>query len=40
VDVWLAPFRRFWSVQVDALKRHLDHMDQPTPTKRKAKRRR
>ncbi len=24
VDVWLAPFRRFWSAHVDALERHLD----------------
>jgi hypothetical protein len=28
VDAWLAPFRRFWSAHVDALERHLDHMDQ------------
>ncbi|MBV8864243.1 MAG: winged helix-turn-helix transcriptional regulator [Acidobacteriaceae bacterium] len=27
VDAWLARFRRFWSAQVDALERHLDHMD-------------
>src|ERR1051325_70853 len=27
VDAWLAPFRRFWSIQVDALARHLDRMD-------------
>ena len=33
VDAWLAPFRRFWSVHVDALERHLDRMDQSTPTK-------
>jgi DNA-binding transcriptional ArsR family regulator len=42
VDAWLAPFRRFWSAHIDALERHLDHMDQidqPTPTKRKARRR-
>ena len=32
VDVWLAPFRRFWSAHVDALERHLDRMDQSTPT--------
>ena len=46
LDAWLAPFRRFWSAHVDALERHLDHMDrmdQPTPkqstsTKRKTKR--
>ena len=35
VDAWLAPFRRFWSAQVDALERHLDRMDQPTARKRK-----
>jgi len=34
VDAWLAPFRRFWSVRVDALERHLDRMDQSTPTKK------
>ena len=38
VDAWLAPFRQFWSTHVDALERHLDHMDEPTPTKRKTKR--
>jgi DNA-binding transcriptional ArsR family regulator len=37
LDAWLAPFRRFWSERVDALERHLDRMDPPTPTKRKAK---
>ena len=32
VDSWLAPFRRFWSVHVDALERHLDRMDgRPAP---------
>ena len=35
VDGWLAQFRRFWSAHVDALERHLDRMDQSTPTKRK-----
>ncbi|HUD12201.1 MAG TPA: metalloregulator ArsR/SmtB family transcription factor [Terracidiphilus sp.] len=40
VDAWLAPFRRFWSAHTDALERHLDHMDQSTPTKRKTRRRR
>jgi hypothetical protein len=40
VDAWLAPFRRFWSAHVDALERHLDHMDQSTPTKRKTRRKR
>ena len=27
VEAWLAPFRRVWSARVDALERHLDHMD-------------
>ncbi len=27
VDAWLAPFRRYWSAHVDALERHLDHLD-------------
>jgi DNA-binding transcriptional ArsR family regulator len=45
VDRWLAQFRRFWSAHLDALERHLDRMDnarmdQSTPTKRKARRRR
>ena len=40
VDTWLAQFRRFWSAQVDALERHLDRMDPPTPTKQKTKRKR
>jgi len=40
VDAWLAPFRRFWSAHVDALERHLDHMDQSTSTKRKTRSRR
>jgi DNA-binding transcriptional ArsR family regulator len=39
VDAWLAPFRRFWSVHVDALERHLDRMDQSTRTKTKTKKR-
>ena len=45
VDMWLAPFRRFWSAHVDALERYLDrmdlhpspHMDPSPPTKRKTK---
>src|SRR5678815_411006 len=40
VDAWLAPFRQFWSAHVDALERHLDHMEQSTPTKRKTRKRR
>jgi DNA-binding transcriptional ArsR family regulator len=35
LDVWLAPFRRFWSAHVDALERHLDRMERVRPTKRK-----
>ena len=37
VDEWLAPFRQLWSTRVDALERHLD---QSTPTKRTAKKKR
>ena len=37
VEAWLAPFREFWSAHVDALERHLDRMDDPTPTKRKTR---
>jgi DNA-binding transcriptional ArsR family regulator len=40
VDAWLAPFRRFWSAHLDALERHLDRMDQSTPTKRKTRKQR
>ncbi len=32
VDAWLAPFRQFWFAHVDALERHLDHMDPSTLT--------
>jgi DNA-binding transcriptional ArsR family regulator len=35
LDAWLAPFRRFWSSHVDALERHLDRIDPPTPAKKK-----
>jgi DNA-binding transcriptional ArsR family regulator len=35
VDAWLAPFRRFWSVHVDALERHLEHMHQVPRRERK-----
>lgn len=38
VDAWLAQFRRFWSVHVDALERHLDRMN-PAPPRRKGKKR-
>jgi DNA-binding transcriptional ArsR family regulator len=39
VDAWLAPFRRLWSAHLDALERHLDRMEQLTPTKKKIRRR-
>ena len=39
VDMWLAQFRRFWSAHVDALERHLERMDEPTPTKKKTNKR-
>jgi DNA-binding transcriptional ArsR family regulator len=35
VDAWLAPFRRFWTDQVDALERHLDKLEESS---RKGKR--
>jgi DNA-binding transcriptional ArsR family regulator len=28
IDAWIAQFRRFWSMHVDALERHLDRMNQ------------
>lgn len=34
VDAWLAPFRRLWSTHMDALERHLDRMDEPSPKKK------
>jgi Predicted transcriptional regulators len=37
LDEWLAPFRRFWSVHVDALERHLDQKAQSTRVKEKVK---
>jgi DNA-binding transcriptional ArsR family regulator len=37
VDAWLAPFRRYWSTQLDALERHLDRMDR-APRRRGKKR--
>jgi DNA-binding transcriptional ArsR family regulator len=40
LEAWLAPFRRFWSVHLDALERHLDRMDQPASTKRKTRKKR
>jgi len=28
IDAWLEPFRRYWSVHLDALERHLDRVHQ------------
>jgi DNA-binding transcriptional ArsR family regulator len=39
VAAWLAPFRRFWSAHLDALERHLDRLAEPTPKKKKARKR-
>jgi DNA-binding transcriptional ArsR family regulator len=35
IDAWLAPFRRYWSVHIDALERHLDRTNQPLHRKEK-----
>ncbi|MGY6183291.1 ArsR/SmtB family transcription factor [Paraburkholderia strydomiana] len=35
IDAWLAPFRRFWSVHLDALERHLDQTHPAPPRKEK-----
>jgi DNA-binding transcriptional ArsR family regulator len=40
LDAWLEQFRRFWSVHIDALERHLDRMVQPPPAKGKTPRKR
>jgi DNA-binding transcriptional ArsR family regulator len=40
VDAWLAPFRQLWSAHLDALERHLDRIDRPTPTRKKRRRKR
>ena len=34
VDAWLEQFRRFWSIHIDALERHLDRLHPSTPTKK------
>ena len=40
VDAWLAPFRHYWTVHVDALERHLDRMDDASPTKKRTRKKR
>jgi DNA-binding transcriptional ArsR family regulator len=37
IDAWLEPFRRFWSIHVDALERHLDQIN-PAPLRKGKKR--
>ena len=34
VDSWLDQFRQFWSAHLDALERHLNRIDPPTPAKK------
>jgi DNA-binding transcriptional ArsR family regulator len=36
VEVWLAPFRRYWAAHVDALERHLAHVN-PAPRRKEKK---
>ncbi|HEY2823772.1 MAG TPA: metalloregulator ArsR/SmtB family transcription factor [Candidatus Acidoferrum sp.] len=38
LDAWLEQFRRFWSVHIDALERHLDRMGQSPRAKGKTPR--
>jgi DNA-binding transcriptional ArsR family regulator len=40
VDAWLEQFRRFWSDHVDALERHLDRLEESSPTKTTTRRKR
>jgi DNA-binding transcriptional ArsR family regulator len=37
LDVWLVPFRRFWSKHIDALEQHLDKMEKVPSVKGKEK---
>ena len=39
IAAWLAPFRQLWSAHVDALERHLDRLDPPTPARKKTRKR-
>lgn len=34
LDAWVAPYRRFWSKNLDALERHLDAMPDDEPKKK------
>ncbi len=35
LEAWLAPYRRFWALRLDALERHLDTMPDGPPRPRK-----
>jgi DNA-binding transcriptional ArsR family regulator len=40
IDEWLAPFRRFWSMHLDALERHLDRQADRHADRRKKRKKR
>ena len=40
IEEWIAPFRRFWNAHLDALERHLDQVNDPSPTRNKPRRKR
>jgi DNA-binding transcriptional ArsR family regulator len=37
VDVWLEPFRHFWSKHVDALEQHLERMEKKASSAKRTK---
>lgn len=37
IDDWLAPYRTLWTASLDALEKHLDHMDEGKPRRRRGK---
>ena len=37
IDAWMAPFRRYWSTQVDALERYLDRTAAPMRSKKQSR---
>jgi DNA-binding transcriptional ArsR family regulator len=39
MNAWLSQFRRFWSAHLDALERHLDRMEPPTPARKPTRKR-
>jgi DNA-binding transcriptional ArsR family regulator len=40
LDEWLAQFREFWSMHIDALERHLDRVEAKTATRKPTGRKR